>query len=231
MSRKNRSASNARKWMDDVPARDQRSDPVQGVLQRRRDAEVAPAAADRPEQVRVLPGARADHAAVREDHVRRLQVVERQAVLRHQPAQSPAERQAGNSRAPDDAAGRREAMQLRLAVELSPQDAALGAHGARGDVHQNALHRRQVDHHARVDRRAARDVVAAAADRDLEAQRSRQGHGIDDVRDALATRDQGRTPVDQPVVHPAGVVVAGVGRPQQLAGERRSGARRGCCGR
>ena len=69
--------------------------------------------------------------AVGHHHVGGSQVVERQAVLRHQPAEPAAERQAGNPRAPDDAAGRRESVQLRLAVEFSPEHAALSARGPR----------------------------------------------------------------------------------------------------
>ena len=71
---------------------------------------------------------------------------------------------------------------------------------ARG-VHVNALHRRQIDHQALVDRRPARDVVTAAAHRHFEAERAGQLHGIDDVGDAVTAGDERRTLVDQPVVH------------------------------
>ena len=116
-------------------------------------------------------------------------------------------------------------MDLCLAIELSPQDAALRAHRARGDVHINALHRRQIDHQTLVDRRAAGDVVTAAAHGHLEAQRVGQAHGVDDVGDAMAAGDGGRMLVDQPVVDPAAVVVGVIGWPQQLASERRRGER------
>ena len=55
----------------------------------------------------------------------RRQVVERQAVLGHQPAQSAAERQAGNTRRADDATGGGQAVHLGLAIEFLPQDATL----------------------------------------------------------------------------------------------------------
>ena len=126
--------------------------------------------------------------AVGHHHVGGPQVVERKAVLRHQPAESAAERQAGDPCAPDDAAGRRESMQLRLAVEFSPEHAALSAHRTRGGIHVNALHRRQIDHQAVVDRRPARDIVSSAAYRYLEAERTGQSHGIDDVGDAMTAR-------------------------------------------
>ena len=51
--------------------------------------------------------------------------------------------------------------------------------GLRIDV--NAGHRRQVDHQAAVDRRAPRDVVTAAANRDFELLLARQLDRVDDV--------------------------------------------------
>ena len=65
----------------------------------------------------------------------------------------------------DDAAGGRQAERLRLAVELAPGDAALGARRPPRRVDAHALHRRQVDHQAAVADGVAGDVVAAAADR------------------------------------------------------------------
>ena len=55
----------ARQRMGDHAARDHRADAVERVFERRRDAEVAAAAANRPEQIRVLVGAGADHACRR----------------------------------------------------------------------------------------------------------------------------------------------------------------------
>jgi hypothetical protein len=61
------------------------------------DAEVAAAAADRPEQLRVLCLAGGDHATVGEDEVGGEQVVDRESVLACQVAGTAAERQAGNA--------------------------------------------------------------------------------------------------------------------------------------
>jgi hypothetical protein len=52
-------------------------DLVQRVFERRRDAEVAAAAANRPDEIGVLGGACAHHSAVRRHHVGSQQVVER----------------------------------------------------------------------------------------------------------------------------------------------------------
>ena len=114
-----------------------------------------------------------------------------------------------------------EPVQLGVAVEFLPQHAALRARGASGGVDVDPFHRRQVDHQAAVDRRPPRDVVAAAADRDVEVQRARQLDGVGDVRHALAARDQRRPFVDEAVVDAAHLVVAGIGRLKKLAGKGR----------
>ena len=76
----------------------------------------------------------------------------------------------------------------------------------------NAFHRRQVDHHAAVDRRAPGDIVAAAAHGDLELLLARQFDRVDDVGDTAAPGDQRRPLVDQPVMDFSGILVARIGR-------------------
>jgi hypothetical protein len=62
-------------------------------LERAGDAEVATAAADGPEKVRVSLGARPQEAAVGKHEVNGTNVVERHATRAHQPTQSSTERQ------------------------------------------------------------------------------------------------------------------------------------------
>ena len=119
----------------------------------------------------------------------------------------------------DDAASRRQPVQLRFPVQFLPQHAALRACRARCRVDVDPLHRREIDHQAAVDRGAAGDVVSAAPHRDFEVQRAGQLDGVGDVGGSDAARNQRRPFIDQPVVHAAGVVVPGVGRLKQLSGE------------
>ncbi len=84
------------------------------------------------------------------------QVVDRRAVLAHQPADPTAERQAGDPGVRDDAADGGEPEELGLAVELSPQHACLGARRPGLRVDANAFHRRQVDHEPAVAERVTR---------------------------------------------------------------------------
>jgi hypothetical protein len=66
------------------------ADRVQAVRERRDDAEVA-AAAQCPEQIRVRAGVDLEHLACRGHELDREQVVHREPVLAHQPAEAAAE--------------------------------------------------------------------------------------------------------------------------------------------
>ena len=73
----------------------------------------------------------AHEPAVGGHDLRREQVVGREAVLALEPAAAAAERQAGDPGRRDAPAGGRQAERLRRPVELGPEHAARGAHGAR----------------------------------------------------------------------------------------------------
>ena len=94
-------------------------------LEGRDDAEVAAAAAYRPEEIVVLASAGADEAAVGKHDFCGEQIVEREAVLAHEPAQSTAEGEARNAGDRDEAAGSGEAVGLERVVHLAPVAAAL----------------------------------------------------------------------------------------------------------
>ena len=149
--------------VEDRPGEHDRPDRVQAVLERGDDAEVAAAAADAPEQIGVVVLAGGDELALRSHDVHGEEVVDRRAVLAHQPADPAAERQARDPGVGDDAADGGEPEELRLAVELAPQHARLGARRPRCRVDSNALHRRQVDHEPAVAERVAADSVATGA--------------------------------------------------------------------
>ena len=189
-----------------------RADGVQAELELGDDPEVAAAAAQSPEQLGMLVGADAQdlagggHERVRDD------VVAGQSVLTGQPAHAAAERQAADAGVRDVAGGRRQPVGLRGAVQRAQRRAALHPRAARDRIDAHAVHRAQVDHQAVVGDRQADDVVAAAADPDLEIGVAGQADGGDDVGGARRT---GRS-------------CAGGGRPSRSrrCGPRRSRARR-----
>ena len=203
--------------MRDEPARDDRTDWMNVVLERRRNPEVAAAAANCPEQIRVLVGARVCDAGVRHHDLGRPEVIERQTVLRHQPTQTATERQPGDARAPDDTAGRRQTVDLRFAIELGPEDTTLCARHAGARVDVDSLHRRQVDHQPAVDGGMTCDVVPAATDRDLEIERSGQLDGIAYVGNTTAACNQRGTLVDESIVNAPRVLVIRVGQAGAVA--------------
>ena len=102
--------------VEDRPGVDRGPERMEVELELRDDAEVAAAAAQPPEQVGVVGLARVDEPAVRRDHVGRREVVAREAELPHRPADAAAEREPGDAGRRDEAARRREAEDVRLAV-------------------------------------------------------------------------------------------------------------------
>ncbi len=176
-----------------------------------------------------------DDAAVGRDELDADQVVGGEAVLRHQPTEPAAEREPRDAGRRDRAARRRESVHGRLAVELAPERTALRARRLAGRVDVDALHRREVDHQRIVGDGAPGDVVAAAANRDVEALRASEADRVGDVRGVPAARDQRRPPVDHPVVDTSRVVVLGVSGVEDAPGKRLAkgvealaGACRGC---
>ena len=196
-----------------------RGDRVGPVLEGGGHAEVAAAAAQGPEQVRVVFGAGHDDLAVGGDDLDRQQVVDGEAVLAHQPAFSAAQGQARDTGAGDHPAGGGQPMAGRRPVELFPGDPALRPYRPARRVDPDPFHRRQVDHQAAVGDGQAGHVVAAAH-RYLGRLLAADGDRVDDVRDGAAPGDKRGTLVDQAVVDQAGLLIARVGRGDQLAAER-----------
>src|SRR5690606_16379107 len=182
-------------------------------------AEVAAAALERPEQVWVLVLGRAQPLAAGGHDVRGEEVVDGEAVLAHQPADAAAGREAGDAGVAHDAAGRRQAVRLRLVVDVAPERAALHPRRARGGIDVHAAHRREVDDDAAVADGGARHVVASAAYGDLQVVVAGEAHGRDDVGSSDAAGDQARTPVDGAVPDRAGGIVVGVAGADQPAPE------------
>ena len=97
--------------------------------------------------------------AVGGDDVGADEVVAGEAVLAHQPADAAAEREAADAGRGDEAAGRREAVRLRLVVDVGPDRAAADVGDAGRDVDAHLAHRREVDDHAVVAGREPGDAV------------------------------------------------------------------------
>ena len=199
------------KRMRGDPAEDH-VDRVRSVLERSDDAEVATPTLVRPEQVRVVGVAGGDDPPVGEDDLGRLEVVDGHAVLAHEPTQTAAERQSGDPRRGDHAAGGRQSVDVGRAVVFVPGHAGLRAHPPRRRIDMDAAHRREIDHEPALGCREPCDVVASAADRHLDASLAAEVDGVANVSGVRATRHEPWVLVDQAVVDaPGGVVPGGVG--------------------
>ena len=189
---------------------------VQAEVETRRDAEVPATPAEGPEELRV----RRDHAPVGRDELGADEVVAREAVLRRQVADAPAQRQAADTRRPDDPSGRDEAVGLRRRVEVEPGRAAARARDPRLGVDLDRAHLREVDHEPVVENAVPGRIVAASTHGDLEPVRLREREGGCDVVGHEAPGDHRGATVDERVEAPACGVEAGVVREDHLAGQR-----------
>jgi hypothetical protein len=181
------------------------------------DAEVAAAAAQRPEQVGVLIGVRADLPAVGQHDLRLEQVVDREAEASREVAEPAAEREAADACAADDAARRGQPVLAGRVVDLAPEAAAADARRPRDGIDLDVLQPRQVDHDAAVAGPQPGAVVAAAPHRDEELVLAGEAERRRDVVRARDARDHAGALVDHRVVDGARVVVVGVPGSDQVA--------------
>ena len=189
------------------------ADRVELELEAGHDAEVAAAATDRPEEVGVRILAGGDLAAVGRHDLDRLEGIDGQAVLAHQPADPATERQAGDADRTGVAERRRETMgrdRVRVfaggQAGLRPGDLAIG-------IDVEALHRAEVEDDPAVVGAVAGEAVAAAANRQRETGFASQDDGPGDVGRIGRTDDEcGATVVDRAVDLAGDVVVGAAGQ-------------------
>jgi hypothetical protein len=113
-------------------------------------------------------------------------------------------------------------MQLGLAIELTPGDAALRTCRVRLRVDMDPFHGGQINDEAAIDRRAARDIMAPAAHGDFERQPPRESDSVHDIGYSPALRDQRRPLVDEAVMDAPGLVIRDVSRPEKTPRKRRT---------
>ena len=159
-------------------------DRVQPKFEVRDDAEVPSAASERPEQVFVGLRSGGHEGAIRKDHIRRDQVIERESGASGEVADPASECQARDAGRGDDPSGRRESKGMGRVVEIAPRAAALRANCPRDGIDADSLHPSQVHDEGVIRGPEAGHAVAAPSDRDCETFRSGSLHCRDDVGDA-----------------------------------------------
>jgi hypothetical protein len=177
-------------WVDHQAGVDLGADRVQLKLERGRHAEVATAAAQSPEQIRLRIGRDLANRAIGRHHGGAEQVVDSHAMAPTEPAESTAEREPRNPGGGVDAERRRQAVSLRFAIEVAEQRARADARGSLRRVDADRAHARKVQHQSALGDRIARDVMPAAAHAQQHSMRRGEAHGCLNVAVVQATRDQ-----------------------------------------
>jgi len=103
------------------------------------DPEIAAAAANRPEQIRMLARIRRDEAPAREEYLSCQHVVARCTKTRHQHVLAPTERQSAEANLRAPAGWRHEPIRPPGGHQLRDERAALDAHGQQGRVNDDAI--------------------------------------------------------------------------------------------
>ena len=165
----------------------------------------------------MLVGAGRQHIARRGDDLQRPQIVHGQPVLAHEPAEPSAQGETCHAGHGYRAARAGQALELGLAVVVTPRGPALGPCPARPWVDVHGAHGGQVDHEAAVADRVAGDVVAATPDGDLQSTLAAKAHRGLHVGGAEAAGDDGRASIDQAVLDAPGEVVSGIAGRQRIA--------------
>ena len=210
----------ARPLVDERPGEDVRVERVSAEGERRHDPEVAAAAAQAPEQVRMLGRTRPDGLAARQHDIGRDEVVDRQAVGPGQPADAAAQRQPRDPRPGHDAERDGEGVRLGGLIDVGEPRAATHADEPRRRVDLDLVQPAQVEHDPVVDGPVAGDVVAAAPDRERQPGRAGKGDRRPDVARIGRLDDEPRPAVDHPVPDAPGVVVAVVVGGDDAAADR-----------
>ena len=153
----------------DEHAADHRVDRMQPQVEPRRDAEVAAAAADRPEEVGLVLRVDLPHAAVRRDELGADEAVDREAVPANEVAHAAAERQPTDAHRACVAEGHGEPVCAGGVHDLPRREPGLRAGDPVARVELEPPHAREVEHDPTLADAVPGAGVAAAADGELEA--------------------------------------------------------------
>jgi len=179
------------------------------------NAKISAAAAQGPEQIRVVLLTGMSKLAVRTDDVDADQVVDAEPETAHQQPDSPAERETRDTGVADGAERRGETEGLRRAIQFPEQHAALCVRSALLRIDADFLHRAHVDHQAALRHGVARHTVTAGVHAGEQLVRAGEVHRVDDVLRIGAAHDERRVSVEGRIPDATRGVIAFIGRQQQ----------------
>ena len=186
---------------------DQRSDGVQIVSEGGRNAEIAAATAETPEQLGRALGVDTQLPSVSGDQVDGMNVVDRESVAPEQVAEPAVQGEATDSHLTDRAAGRSQPVPLGCKIKFAPGHPGRRSRLSRCRIHRYALHQGEIDHDRAVGYRVASDPVSTPAYGDRQLMIAGKTQHRNGVLSVHAAADQCRPAVDRPVPEPAGFFV------------------------
>lgn len=181
----------------------------------RHHPEIPAAAAQCPEQIRILPLAGRHEAAVGKHHVGLEQIVDREAVLPRQIPCAAAECQSGNAGCRNDSEGDRKAECMGGVIDVAGRATRLDAHRRGFWIYAHPFHCRKVNHQSVVAAAEARTIVAAAAYSDEQALIAAEIHRRHNIGNIGAAHDKKGPFVDHAVVKHSRFFVARVVAPDE----------------
>src|SRR6266487_5141625 len=164
---------------------------MQLELQSRRHTEVAPGAAEAPQQLGIPIRACADHRAIGSNDLGTDEIVAGEAVLSGEMADSAAEGQPGDPGRANDAPGCNEPEALGHRVEIEPPRTAIGAGGPGVAVDVHPAHQRKIDHYAALADAVSGGVVPTSAHGDLQRVRPGEVKGPRHIAGVETAHDDG----------------------------------------
>ncbi len=185
---------------------------MQAVFQGRNDTEVAAAAAQPPQQLRVLLLTRVHERATCRDDIGPFEVVASKAKPAAEATEASAQGETGSPGVRDGASRGGEAERRTLAVELTKQRPRLQKRRLHGGVHAHAAHRGEVDHDSAVAAGFAGGTVTTRAHGGEQLMLARKVDGVHNVRGPDARCNERGALIDGPVPYPARLFVSSMCR-------------------
>ena len=191
----------------DQHAADDRVDLAEAVLEPGRDPEVAAAAADRPEQVRMRLRVHVQQLPVGGHQLGCEEVVDGEPVLADEEADAASERETADPDRARIAEPGREPVRPGGSGVLDRSQTRLRPGRPAGDVDLDRLQLREIEDDPALGDAVAGEAVATAADGELEPLFTRERDGGRDLGRVRRSEDRCRPPVDAAVEDTAGGVV------------------------
>jgi hypothetical protein len=209
----------ALEW-EEVRARVELADLDDVELDGGHDAEVAAAAAQRPEQLGLVLGVDADQLPLGGDELERRDGVGLQPVLAREPPHAATERVAGDADVGRGAVQPSQAMGRQARADAIPLDAGADANAAGAGIDADLLQAADVDEEQIVHVAQRRLVVGGRLRRDAQPEALGERDGLGDVAGVGRERDRGGPLVDEQIERRARLVVARVVGEHDGTGER-----------